>query len=737
MFYRLGRLAYTYRRLVIAAWLLACIISAPFILRLPSVLEVGGFSNSGIESARARAVLEEEIPSFSSSVLVIIFESSDLVATEPAFAAQAQAALAGVLDLPEVTSVVSFIDNPRQISTDGRTAYTLIRLAPSPEESQRLMPEIRDRLTATDLDVTLAGAPAFYEDVERISEQDLRRAEAIAIPFALLALLLVFGSVVGALVPLVVGGLSVAAVLGLVFVVAGVVDMSIFVLNLTTMLGLGLAIDYSLFMTSRFREELRHRPVPEAVAVTTGTAGRAVFFSGLTVLIGLSGLVMFDFMFLRSVGIAGALVVLVAVIGALTLLPAVLGVVGTRIDRLRIIPARPDNPDGGFWHGLATWVMAHPWLVFVPTLLLLLALGLPFFDAKVSSPDATILPLRVESRQGFETLRREFGSGEISPIVVALESDGPVTSPDNLSALYEFTRHFAADERVVRIDSLVTLDPRVSLAQYQMLYDDPAAIPDRYVAMNHRELAGDNATAVLLYTRGLAGDDESKALLADIRAYHIGGDYQMLVNGGTAEIVDVVDEMYAEFPPVAALIIATTYLVLLFLFRSAILPLKAIGMNILSIGASYGALVFIFQEGHFANLLGFEPLGYVEASLPILMFCVLFGLSMDYEVFLLSRVREAWLETHDNRASVALGLQRSGRIITGAALIVVVVTVSFVSAEIVLVKALGLGIAIAVLLDATVVRALLVPATMRLLGDINWWLPTPIRRLLPKREFEH
>ncbi len=381
--------------------------------------------------------------------------------------------------------------------------------------------------------------------------------------------------------------------------------------------------------------------------------------------------------------------------------------------------------------------MAHPWLVFIPTLLLLLGLGLPFFNVKVSSPDATILPLRVESRQGFETLRREFGSGEISPIVIAFESDGPVTSPENLTALYAFTRHFAADERVVRIDSLVTLDPRISLAQYQVLYDDPTAIPDRYVATNYRELASDNATAVLLYTRGLAGDDKSKALLADIRAYDVGGDYAMLVDGGTAEIVDVVDEMYAEFPPVAALIIVTTYIVLLFLFRSVILPLKAIGMNILSIGASYGALVFIFQDGHFAGLLGFEPLGYVEASLPILMFCVLFGLSMDYEVFLLSRVREAWLETHDNRASVARGLQSSGRIITGAALIVVVVTTSFVSAEIVLVKALGLGIAIAVLLDATIVRALLVPATMRLLGDINWWLPTPIRRLLPEREFEH
>ncbi|MEX1158124.1 MAG: MMPL family transporter, partial [Thermomicrobiales bacterium] len=413
MFYRLGRFAYTHRWLVIAAWLLCCVVSAPLILRLPSALEVGGFSNPDIEAAQARALLEEQVPAFSASVLVAIFESDTLTATDPTFAIQAQAALADVVRLPEVTGVVSFVDNPRQISADGRTAYTLIRLAPSPEESQRLMSDVRERLGDTDLKVTLAGAPAFYEDVERISEQDLRRAETIAIPFALLALLLVFGSVVGALVPLVVGGLSVAAVLGLLFVVAGVVDMSIFVLNLTTMLGLGLAIDYSLFMTSRFREELRHRPVPEAVAVTAGTAGRAVFFSGLTVLVGLSGLVMFDFMFLRSVGIAGALVVLVAVVGALTLLPAVLGVVGTRIDRLRIIPEHPQRADSGFWHGLANWVMAHPWLTLLPTLALLIALGLPFLNVKVSSPDATILPLRVESRQGFETLRREFGSGEI------------------------------------------------------------------------------------------------------------------------------------------------------------------------------------------------------------------------------------------------------------------------------------------------------------------------------------
>lgn len=289
---------------------------------------------------------------------------------------------------------------------------------------------------------------------------------------------------------------------------------------------------------------------------------------------------------------------------------------------------------------------------------------------------------------------------------------------------------------MTRIDSLVTLDPRLSLAQYDLLYNT-GQTSDPFISAARAKLAGPDATVVLLYTRGLPTDTANKALLRDIRAWPIGGDTQMLVDGGTAEVVDVVHEMYSEFPRVAAVVVLSTYLVLLFLFRSVVLPLKAILMNALSIIASYGALVFIFQEGHFSNVLDFEPLGFVEASLPILMFCLLFGLSMDYEVFLLSRVREAYLETHDNTGSVAIGLQRSGRIITGAALIVVVVTLSFVSAEIVLVKALGLGIALAVLLDATIVRALLVPATMRLLGDANWWLPSWIARLLPKKEFDH
>lgn len=737
MFYRLGYFAARHHKFVIATWLLLFLCSAPLVPRLPSVLKVGGFSSPGTESARARAALEENLESFAPSVLIVIFQSDEYAATDPTFIASAEIALSDLLDHPDVAGVTRFTENPAQVSSDGGTAYSLVQIGVDPEEAQRILPELRERLNETELETTLAGAPAFFEDVERLSERDLQRAELIAIPFALVALVLVFRSIVGAGVPLIAGAFSVATVLGLLFIIGHTVDLSIFVLNLTTMLGLGLAIDYSLFMTSRFREELEHHDPIEATAITVESAGQAVFYSGITVMIGLSGLSLFDIMFLRSVGVAGLFVVALSVLGALTLLPAVLAVVGHRIDALRLPFLGRNKQDGRFWIRLSNLVMDRPWLVFIPTVGLLLLLGLPFLNARLSSPDASILPPRVDSRQGFDILQSEFNDGEISPIIIAVESQDDITDPAQLSALYEFTRWLAADERVLRIDSIVTADPRLSLAQYELLYRNPDNLDDPFLSISFDRLASEHTTAVLVYTRDASNAASTRELVREIREYDQPTGTTILVNGGAAEIEDIIDDMYSTFPIVAGLIVLATYLVLLVMLRSVILPLKAIVMNGLSIVASFGAMVFIFQEGHFDWLFRFEPLGYVEASQPIILFCILFGLSMDYEVFLLSRIREEYLKTGDNRQSVATGLQRSGRIITGAALIVVLVTASFATAEIVLVKSLGLGIAIAILLDATVVRALLVPATMRLLGDLNWWMPGPLARALPGKELAH
>ncbi|HYO29192.1 MAG TPA: MMPL family transporter [Thermomicrobiales bacterium] len=735
MFALLGRSAVRWRWFVIAAWVVLVAVALPFLPRVGEPLKVGGFSSPATEAAAARTVLQEDL-GFAPSQMLVIFRSAEIPADSPAFLGQVRATLAGVASLPNVTEVVLPGDNPSAVSPDNDTAYALVGLDLPPEEAQRLVPAFEAALgDPGELEMLVAGAPAFYRDIEEVSQRDLRRAEFIAFPFALAALLFVFRSVVAAAVPLVIGGAGVGAVLLTLFAVAQRVDVSIFALNLATMLGLGLAVDYSLFVTSRYREELAWTPgdVAGAVERTAATAGKAVFFSGLTVLIGRFGLVFFDILFLRSVGVAGAIVVLWSTLAALTLLPAVLAVIGDRIDRFAIRRIAADDHTDGFWAGLARWVMAHPSRTLAPTLALLVLLGTPFLHANISSPDATIIPSELPSRRAFDVLVEEYGAGEISPFLVVARSPSTVTSEENLAALHDLSQRLAADPRIARVQSItppaLERNQAVAFVRLQQGLDRFGIDP------GFGRLATDDAAVVLAYSRFLPNDERNKELLREIRDDSTGGDLELLVDGGTAEIVDVVQAIYDQFPAVAATIVGATYLVLLLLFRSLLLPLKAIAMNTLSIFASYGALVWIFQDGNLSGLLGFDPQGFVEASLPVIMFCVLFGLSMDYEVFLLSRIREEWERTHDNTRAVTVGMQRSGRIITSAALLVVVVTASFVSADVVLIKALGFGIALAVLLDATIIRALVVPATMRLLGEWNWWLPGPLLRRLPRRSF--
>lgn len=737
MFESIGRLCGKHRYLVIGIWVALVVSALPFLSRIDDPLKVGGFSSEKSDGSRAATLLQREL-GFSPSSMVLIYESDSLRAEEPKFQEQVAGSLANITDLPFVRDVVLPTEDETLISPSGEIAYAIVGLSLPPEEAQRLVPEFEAAIQAqVDVRVVVAGAPAFYADIETASQRDLRRAELIALPFALVALVLVFGTLVSALIPLIIGCASVGVILFTIYGVAHLVDISIFALNLATMLGLGLAVDYCLFITSRFREELASggSSVESAVAVAVGRAGRAVFFSGLTVLIGLAGLISFPLMFLRSIGVAGVIVVAISTSAALTLLPAVLTVIGYRIERWPVGPlamkSHGHDEGHGMWHRIATVVMKRPVVVMLITLGLLGLLGSPFLRANISSPDATILPQDLPSRQGFDLLAKEYSGGEISPFVIALETQTSMFRPENLNVVNSLVRLLEQDERISRVQSAVTL-PGVD------------ALENPFVIVNGRrllELAGQEtrlssfisteAAVMLAYPVAPANAPANRELLEDLRRMDPGGDVAILIGGGTAEIVDVVDVIYSGFPIAAALIFGTTYLVLLIVFRSVLLPLKAIIMNVMSILASYGALVWVFQDGNLARILRFTPQGFVEASLPVIMFCVLFGLSMDYEVFLLSRIQEEWDRTGDNERSVAVGLQRSGRIISSAALIVVVVTISFVSADVVLVKALGFGIALAVAIDATVVRALLVPATMKLLGNANWWIPEWLGRNLP------
>jgi RND superfamily putative drug exporter len=741
-FDRLGRFVVRRARWVVAAWAVVLVVAVPLAPRVSGQLSAGGFILDDLESARAKALLGTELGA-PPSALVIVLSSETLTAGTPAFEAAAADATRDVATAPHVARVVSHLFAPRQVSPDGHTAYDVVFLDLPADDSPDALPILRERLRPEpELTVELAGGPAFYGDVQTVSEADLRRSELISLPLAALTLLLVFGSVIAAGIPLVVGGAAVIVALAAIFVVASLTPMSIFVLNLATLLGLGLGVDYSLLMTSRFREELALRPdrpdrVAEAVRATVATAGRAVFFSGLTVLLGLLGLVLFEFMILRSVGIAGAIVVGLAVASALTLLPAILAIVGTRVDRLAIRRVAPRADADGPWARLARRVMRHPVAVLVPTLGCILLLGVPFLHVRFNAPDSSILPASVPSRTAFDRLQRDFGEGEFAPMVVAIRTPGPATSPANLAALYDYSRRLAADPRVTRVDSLVDVDPRLTLEQYQLLYADPNGPRDRFVQTALAATTKGDLTAFTLYTPFGPNRDEGKELVAAMRLptgpLAAPPGMRILVGGGAADVADVVARVRADFPRTGLFIAVATYLVLFVLLRSVILPAKALIMNTLSIVASFGALVWIFQDGNLSALLGFQPLGFVETTQPVILFCVLFGLSMDYEVFILTRTKEVWDRTGDNPEAVARGLERSGRIVTSAALVVVVVAGSFAFADIVLIKALGVGMAIAIALDATVVRALLVPATMRLLGRWNWWLPAVLERFVATR----
>jgi putative drug exporter of the RND superfamily len=741
MFYHLGRIATRFRWLIVGLWMVAIAASLPFAPQVGQVLHPGGFVSPDAESERAINLLVQKLH-LNLTVVQVIFTSQGTSlgsADSPQFIQASQQALAKVRNWSEVSGIISFTDNPRQISLDRRAAYVNVLFKPDPDTATKLLPELEHRLQSVPhIKTSIGGGPVFYEDIQAVSERDLRRAEFLAIPFAIIALLFVFRSVVAAILPALIGGGAVAVSLALIFALGHITTLSIFVLNITTLFGLGLGVDYSLFMVSRFREELsRGRSVEDAVAISVATAGRAVTFSGLTVSIGLAGLVFFRVTFLRSVGMAGVLVVILAVLAAITLLPAALAIIGNRINafpvrlpRLRRHAASQPRTSAsvaddqhGFWYQLSQVVMRYPIQVFVPVFILLVALGLPFLGVRFSAPDASILPTDVPSRASFDLLAKRFNDRETTPILIAVQTPGNVLTAANVQNLYYYAQRIQADPRVARVDSIVSADPRFTLEQYKQMYAHPQLIADPYMLALLKSSVSANTTMFLVISKYGMLDQRSQALVQTIRNTQPGSGITTLVDGSTAGDMDYVTTLYTDFPIAVAIVAVTTYIVLLILFRSLLLPLKAILMNTLSILASYGALVVIFQNGFLHQFLNFTPLNFVEASGPILLFCSLFGLSMDYEVFLLSRIQEAFWQTGDNTRAVALGLQRSGAIITSAALIVVVVSSCFATADMILVKALGLGMAIAVIIDATLVRGLLVPSTMRLLGNLNWWLP--------------
>ncbi len=743
MFYGVGRFAVKFRWAVILFWALLLMASLFFAPRVVSQLK-SGFGQTDTESRKGLELLQEELGSTESTV-TLVFHSDALTVADPKYQTEVDRVLAQARDIPQVSHIDTFenVATASMVSSDGHTTYAIVFLNVSFDEAMELYPDMEERLLGglssssdDEVEVWATGGVPIFSDLNKASERDLQRAEALSFPLVLVALVLVFGGLVAAGLPVAMGAVSVALALAALFFMAQVTDVSIFALNIASFLGLGVAVDYSLLVVSRFREELELHPKDEAVARTVAVAGRTLLFSGITSVIGLSGLLFFKFMMLRSIGLGGMVVIAISLLVALTLLPAILSVMGSRVNSLSLFPLLRGR--GWLWHRLALWVMRHPLLVAVPLLVFLLLLGTPFWGVKVGAPWASILPPDAQARQGWEVVSEEMGPGELSPILVvartqedASDSAGGILQPASIATLYDLAETLEEDPRVERVQSLFTVEPSVTREQYQAVYADPSKwSPEVQEAISY--FASNDTTVLQVFSHFSPVAPETKELVRDIRSMRPIGELELLVTGATADLVDSVDAMYGDFPKGILFVMGTIYLALLVLFRSVLIPLKAVVMNAMSIFASYGALVYIFQQGHFQRLLGFEAEGFTEATVPILMFFVIFGLSMDYEIFLLSRIKEHYDRGRDNTQSVALGLERTGRIITSAALILVLVAASFATGDVLVIKALGVGTAIAIFLDATVVRALLVPALMRIMGDWNWWAPAILRRILPR-----
>ncbi len=711
MFELLGRLAHRGRWIVLAASALLVALAGVWGSGVFGAMSEGGFKNPDSEAGRAAQAIEKHIGRQTADVIVL-YTSYDMTVNESQFRKIVTSELEALPD-SKVTVLGTYwsTDSPRFVSRDHHSTYAALRLAGgTPSERQKTYQSLEEQLLIDgrsgkpDVTVRRGGAVPLYADINSQTKEDIKRAELFSLPVVLVLLVVIFGGLVAASLPLLVGGLGIVGAFALLHTLALVTDVSVFALNVVTMLGLGLAIDYALFVVSRFREELpRHDTVERALTRTMATAGRTVAVSGVTVAVSLAGLLLFDQMMLRSVGMGGIAVVIVDMVAALTVLPAVLAVLGRRVNALRVPWPRRTRKAGrqGGWARVARSVMRRPAIYAVSVTAVLLTLGAPFLNVQWGGVTAEVLPVGTESRVVSQALDSEFYGGGSTPIRVVVQD-------------YRSDRQL--ESFADRLDELA--------------HTSRAQVTD----------TGEGVALVTVVTKGDASSQTARALVQRIRHVPAPQGTHVLVGGQSAHLVGQLDSLADTLPWMLAFIGVVTLVLMFAAFGSLVLPLKAVVMNLLSLTASFGVLVWGFQEGHepsglldfvpsLPGLLSFTPSGTIGPTVPVLVFAAAFGLSMDYEVFLLSRIREEWLRTGDNTTAVATGLQRTGGIITSAALLLIVVVGAFATAGITMIKMIGVGMLVAVLVDATLVRGLLVPATMRLLGRANWWLPGPLRWL--------
>lgn len=716
MLNRLALFTVRRRRWVLSLTVIFIVVASVFGTGAFGVLKSEGFNDPSSESVKAETLLDENFGGGEPNIVLVLSANGQNV-DSPSLTSQGQALtkqLASISGVDQVLSYWSTGNAPTLRSADSESALIVARLDGEDEFVDQQLALVKEQLTGSqgDFNVVLGGSDAVFADIGSTIESDLLRAELIAIPLTLLLLLFVFRSVIAALLPLFVGVTAIFGTLLSLFIIGSVTDVSIYAVNLTTALGLGLAIDYSLFIVSRFREELQAGRTNEAAVVRTiETAGKTILISALTVAVSLSALLVFPLYFLRSFAYAGIAVVLLALAGSILSLPALLAVLGQRVNSLRIGKRRVERAESeGAWHRIATFVMRRPIPIATAGVVFLVLLGLPFLRANFGIPDDRVLPTSAQSRQASEILRAEFSGNNA-------EGFGVVASGVSANQIDEIAATAAA------ISSLTGVD-RVECAAGTFANGESLTSGEadaRFLATN-----GNSITWMSVVPDFPVASPEGEKLVTEIRDLDLPID--VAVEGQAAGLVDSKAAIGRSLPWAIAIIIIATFVLLFMMAGSLLVPLKALILNFLSLTATFGAMVWIFQDGNLSDPLGFTATGTIDISMPILMFCIAFGLSMDYEVFLLSRIKEEYDRVGDNESSVALGLERTGKIITAAALLLSITFFAFGTSDVSFIKMFGIGLGLAVLMDATIVRAFLVPAFMKLAGNANWWAPRPLRR---------
>jgi putative drug exporter of the RND superfamily len=681
-----------------------------------SRLSSGGFEDPSSESSRAGDAIDREFGEQQPDLILLVNAKQGTV-DDPEVAAAGRALTARLGSERGVARAISYWDlgsPPPLRSNDSRQALVIAALRGDEDDVHDTAEELSPRYSGSrgPITVGVGGFAEVFRQVNKQVEEDLVRGELLAFPIVLLLTVLVFGSVIAAGLPLVVGVLAIVGTFLVLLVVSSLTQVSIFSLNLTTGLGLGLAIDYSLFVVSRYREELRGGRAPhDAVVRTVQTAGKTVAFSAVTVAISLAALLVFPLAFLRSFAYAGIGVSLLAGAVAVVCLPALLAVLGHRVDSLRLWRREPKPVGEGVWHRIATIVMRRPVPIAITVIVVLLALGIPFLRIQFGLPDDRVLPPSLSSRQVQDDIRERFSSDEGGALqVVASGVDDPAA------------RAAEVDQYATALSRLPGA-ARVDTFTGSYLDGQQGAGPG---PLSARFQTGD-ATWLSVVPSVEPYSDAGERLANDVRDTR--APFPVLVTGPSAELVDSNDSIFARLPIALGLVALATFVLLFLMFGSVLVPIKALILNVLSLSAVFGALVWIFQDGNLSGVLDFTATGTLPASTPLLLFCIAFGLSMDYEVFLLSRIKEEHDRTGDNTRSVAIGLERTGRIVTAAAVLISVVFLAFATSRVSFIKVFGIGLAIAVLMDAFVIRATLVPAFMRIAGEANWWAPKWMRRI--------